>query len=312
MAATDDVYVYSDEATEKAHRLVKRSATEAALPIPGSMHIRPGSKLIANGTSFTVLTSGERDITVRSDDGVVQSWPVSTVLAMRDLELVEAEGVRRHSDVRKLADCSADELARAVERLEAVRDEKSSSYAPRSISRFASVVAHAANDLEALIALVDNRRASGNWKRKISAKNDGLVTKAISERFNTPDQPTKKGAYGKYVELCESQTEDSGQSITPIAYPTFCRYCDEQQKTELRRGRRAAYQEAAIIPEIGNLFPVHGVRPHEVVYVDHTTANLATVSPHGVPLGKPTLTIGVDGNTTHPRAFVLNYDPPST
>jgi transposase InsO family protein len=45
--------------------------------------------------------------------------------------------------------------------------------------------------------------------------------------------------------------------------------------------------------------------------MDHTIATIATVSPEGSDLGKPTLSVARDGHTTHARALVLSYDPPS-
>jgi putative transposase len=312
LAATDDVYVYADEATQTAHQLVARSAREPALPIPGSMLLRTGSQLTFDGRKYTVLLVGEREVMLEDENGIPTPMDVGVISRMHDLKMLEADGVKKHADMRQLADCSPGELARAVERLNAARSGESSSFAARSISRFVTQIAHAANDLEALIALVDNRRESGNRKRKVSVLNEEIIAKAISERYNIPEQTTKKGAYHRYLKLCEDKKESSGQDLRPISYPTFCRHCEQQSKTEARRGRRAAYQEAQIYQAIENTYPVHGVRPHEVLYVDHTIANLATVSPHGVPLGKPTLTIGVDGNTTHPRALVLSYDPAST
>ena len=111
---------------------------------------------------------------------------------------------------------------------------------------------------------------------------------------------------------CSEAVEESGQPVRAIAYPTFCIWCEKKASILERNGKRAAYQLAPIVTSLDNAYPVHGVRPHEICYIDHTIVNLATVGPNGVNLGKPTLTLGVDGNTFHTRAMILSYDPPST
>ena len=79
-----------------------------------------------------------------------------------------------------------------------------------------------------------------------------------------------------------------------------------------REGRRAAYQRDAIRASLDNSYPTHGTRPHEVCEMDDTTADLAVKAPNGMDLGKATLSVIVDSHTTHPRAFALRFEPPSS
>lgn len=312
LAATEDVTVFADEPTQRAHRLVSRGVHEPALPIPGSMHLRTGSRLRWEGRVWTVHIVSERQIVAQDEQGLVQQIPTEALLMATDARIIEADGVKCAPDIRQLADCSPEELARAAERLQAVREGKSENFSGRSISRYTTRVAHAANDLDALLLLVDRQSERGNREAKISELNEEVVSMAIEAHYNTPEQSTRKGTYEHYLTLCQGRREPSGQLLVPISYATFCRRCNSQESITKRRGRRAAYQQAQIVQAITDTYPVHGVRPHEVCYVDHTIANLATISPSGMALGKPTLTIAVDGNTTHPRALILSYDPPST
>jgi putative transposase len=308
---TDDVVLFVDEPTSRAHALASTAQIEPALPIPGTAVLRSGSKIVYAGKSLTVLYSGERDICVRDDQGTVSTLPLQALQQLHGMNLLEADGFRTVNDMRQLADCSAEELDRALARLNAVRNPSACEFSQRSLQRFAHRIRHAQNDLDALIELVDDQRLRGDHSAKLPAVVEELAVQAIRVRFNTPEMATKKGAYGQYLELCERRERESNERIVPMSYPTFCKRCDELESVKKRQGKRVAYQKGVIAQSLENDYPVHGTRPHEVCYVDHTIANLATVSPGGVELGKPTLTVAVDGHTTHPRALVLSYDPPS-
>jgi hypothetical protein len=96
-----------------------------------------------------------------------------------------------------------------------------------------------------------------------------------------------------------------------MSYPTFTKRVKDNRSIKQREGKRKAYQEANIPLFLDYGFPVNGVRPHEVCYVDHTILNLANIGPDGTDLGKPTFSLATDGNSTQARAMYLSFDPPS-
>lgn len=169
------------------------------------------------------------------------------------------------------------------------------------------MIGTALNDLDAMLALVDRQRERGNRIPKLPAIVEELAAKAINQIFNTPEKRTKKAAYAEHTVLCESQQT----TVTPTSYVTFCRCCDDLESVRKREGKRSAYQKGVIVQSLDDAYPVHGTRPHEVCYIDHTIATMATTGPDGVDLGKPTLTMAIDGNTHQPRAMVMTYNPPS-
>lgn len=311
LAATDHVILFSDEKTQRAHALVSADL-EAPLPIPGSMLLKPGTRVRANGAEWVVHALANREVICRNDLGTIQSFAIEALIEAQGAGVIKVDGVISAPAIARLADHTPDQLAAAERKLIAVESQDQESQSTRSLARWTSKVAGLSSRIEKVLALVDRMHDRGNRSPRISDKHTALIERSIAAHYNTSTQSTKREAHRLYVASCEGVKEVNGMPLQPVGYPTYCKHCDRLKSTRLRRGRRAAYQEADIYASVGNAYPVHGVRPHEVCYVDHTIANLATVSTNGMELGKPTLTIAVDGHTTNPRALVMSYDPPST
>lgn len=312
LAATNEVIVFADESTQRAHALICSPDMEPNPPIAGSMHIKEGSRIRTESGVLTVCKLFGDQVLVQNDTGQEKLLAVSVIWGAVNNKVAGADEIRNGTDARQLADCSAIELERAMDRLKALREGDTSQWSQRSLSRFAGEVAGAANELDAVIRLVDKSSQRGNREPKLLPVNLELIEQAVRKYYNNPTQMRKKGAYFRYVESCEGKHEASGQPVRPTTYSTFCRYCERLKDVHQRHGKRVAYQQKPIAQAVSqNLYPVHGVRPHEICYVDHTIANIATIAPNGTQLGKPTLTLAVDGHTTQVRALVLSYDKPS-
>lgn len=311
--ATDALTIFADEVTCRAHQAVVASTQEKVLPIPGMAHMRTGAKFRFGNKEFSVLLVGERDISVIDEDGVITKMGLQTLIQLNDLKMLEGDPLRGAPEVKQLADFSKDELGRALVRLNAVQTNDTSALSSRSLARYRAAVENSTSDLDALISLTDLQRQRGNRSARLSDEVEELAKRAVEMRFNTPERPPKKGAYAQYVIDCEKRSVETGIKLTPMSYPTFCKRCDDFESVRKREGKRSAYQKNVIVQMLdAAVYPVHGVRPHEVCYIDHTIINLATVGPDGTEMGKPTFSVAVDGNSTQPRAMVLSYDPPST
>lgn len=310
--ATDEVVVFADPETQRTHALIAEATKQPPLPIPGSMHLRPGTRVRMDGAMLVVQVVGEREVVVVDEMSNTLRLSIDALWQAQLHNIAAIDNVLEGTGTRQLASCTPAELERAEVRLRALREGNQQGLSCRTLSRYNALVAGTTNELDALLVLVDRAAERGNRKAKISEVNIGLIERAIKEHYNTPKQPRKKGAFKVYLEACAPAVEPTGQPVRPVSYQTFCRYCDALKDTRERLGKRAAYQTAEINTLVTNDFPVHGARPHDVCYVDHTVANLATASPNGMGLGKPTLTLAVDGHTAMPRALILSYDPPST
>jgi putative transposase len=307
---THDLNIFSDQATSKALKLVEVANMAPPLPIPGTLWIRSDSQITYGGKTFTVILSGERDVAVRDSDGLLSYPALDSLKKLHDANMLTGDGIRSSQDPRTLAEISPGELERALHRLDAARKGSSDEFAQRTVSKFITKT-ESLHPLEALLALVDRQKHKGNRNGKLPSIVETLAQEAIKIAYNTADKPSYLDAFGIYQDLCTFKAEELAIEIVPMSYITFIKRCKSLESVKAREGKRSAYQKTTIVQALNNLYPVHGVRPYEVLYIDHTPATIATVSPEGVDLGKPTLTVAIDGNVRKPRAMVLTYDPPS-
>lgn len=324
LAALNDVQIYVDEETCKVYRSVAGRAYEPPPPIPGSMFLRSGSSISIYGCEYTVQLEGEGDVCLTDQFGHHHYKSRREIELLHEQGHAAGEAVRLSTDPKDLASIPSSKLAKAREKLEALNTQNTVKFSKRSLARFRARVAGAATMLDQLIALVDMEADKGNRSERVSKVNLNLIEKAIEEGYNTPTQQRKKGAYAKYLGLCEGlddtsvaagtgpAREESGAPVQPVSYPTFCRYCTDHYDVLKREGKRAAYQRRTIVPRLDNRYPVHGTHAHDVCEVDSTTANIFLKSTTGLEFkDKPTMMIGVDGHTAHARALVMSFDPPS-
>lgn len=312
LACTQDLVVYSDVHTQQANKAVEAAKREPQLPIPGTYELKPNSRVRFNGKTYFVVLCGERDVLLSDENGEQSAHDLQAILGGHKNGIVELDQTPKGNRNISFADVPPDELKRALGKLDAVRSGDDANYSQRSLARFREAITHADNDVEAILALVDSRQHRGNRKSRISDANKALIEKAIAKHYNDERNTNKKGAWDKYVGLCQEETEDNGQPMRAVSYTTFCRHAEELGSTRARKGKRSAYQSSAIQQALDCSFPTHGVRPHEICYIDHTTANIALISPSGNELGKPTLTLAIDGHTAQTRALYLSFDPPRT
>jgi hypothetical protein len=99
--------------------------------------------------------------------------------------------------------------------------------------------------------------------------------------------PDYKATWDKYCGMAAGHLDARGQALRPLSYPSFVEFAKRLKSVRDRRGKRAAYQQEDIYARLDMSFPVHGVMPHDVLYVDHTIANMALTAPHGGDWASP-------------------------
>ncbi len=316
--------VYANKATRDAMRLVQAQQAEPPPPIPGTLHLRSGGKLTIYGHEYTVVLEGERDVRLVDRFNKEEVLPLSTLHTMRKKGVLQGDALRIDGNPNLLADYSAEEIDKARAKVEAVETGRSNKFSSSSISRFRAQTAGAMSLIDKMIRLIDRTRDRGNREPRLAKENLELIRITLERDYNTPTQQTKKSAYAKYLGRCQGiyglpegepakpPLDESGAPIKPVSYQTFCKHAELHHSVAAREGRRAAYQRDAIRASLDNSYPTHGTRPHEVCEMDDTTADLAVKAPNGMDLGKATLSVIVDSHTTHPRAFALRFEPPSS
>lgn len=311
LSDTDSVKLFADAETAHTHALIGALDAAPATPIPGTLMLRSGSMLTIYNREYRVLLQNERDVSLLDPLGVTVSKSVEEIRLLHERGDAAGEAFRLPVDRMALWAAPRDKVDKAMRRLRAARDPNQTEYSERSVARFRARIEGAANDVQAVELLIDQEDKRGNRGSRLTEESEEHLQKIIDQYFNTPDRPTAKGAYEKYVKSLEGADVPARGLIHPVSLQTFTRRCKERMSVKEREGKRAAYQKARIVALLGNEHPAHGLRPHEVLYVDHTIADIETRSPQGMLLRKPTLTVGVDGCTRHARVFVLLYEPAS-
>jgi len=157
------------------------------------------------------------------------------------------------------------------------------------------------DQLDALVS-----RRVGNTVRRLPNEVIELAETTLKDFHNTPKNPSVAGSYSYYVDLC------TAANVMPMCRAAFYRFCNKNADVAKREGKRKAYQQAAIPLTFDYDHPVHGVLPHEICYCDHTIMNVFLKGTVLGNLGKPTITLMVDGALSKARAFYLSYRPAST
>jgi putative transposase len=158
------------------------------------------------------------------------------------------------------------------------------------------------------LGLLPNYNASGNRKQRFPKAVWDLFEISYAEDYATLTQPNKTQAYGKFQLRCK---EDGRPAPS---YGWYARQLDlksEETTTLKRQGRRAAYQlQPAIHPDRAN--GNHGDYPFHVAHIDHTEADIELVDEMtGQNLGRPWLSILIDGYSRRILAFYITFSSPS-
>lgn len=308
--------MYASPAVREVYRAVEQQQRDPIQPIPGSMFLRAGARVEFGGRVFHVVLCGERDVLLR-EEGTGTSIPmdVAVLKNLYDAQKLKVDGLMPGVGPRELANCSERELDDALRRLNALRNRDTSVFSERSLSRFSERIRGIESEIGQILALVDDSARRGNRVPRYDERDEEMASKAIEEKFNRPEACTKGAAYEHYLRLCREADEANPEKpkYKRISFTTFCRRIDQQKSTLKRRGKRVAYQEGPIVTTVHDRYPVHGVFPHEICYIDHTVLNLATIAGDGsgMPLSKPYMSVAEDGCTTQARALILSYRPPS-
>ncbi|CAG2129866.1 hypothetical protein LMG19282_00244 [Cupriavidus campinensis] len=307
-----DLIVCRDAAISAAVRVARQKEVQPVLPLPGVMRLRSGTVIRYENVEYTVVMCGERQLHVQDKDGHLSVLDLESVLALNDLNAISSDAPGIPPDPKKmLHDFDSPQWARAGVRLKALERWDLTEFSRSSLESFKRKVRGMENQLDRLIALMDSIPNRGNHHPHFTNEAEHKCLIDAITCYNSPERMTRRGAYCIYILGIEHHIKETGELITPRSYQTFCKNCKNAEDILLREGRKAAYQKYPLDALFAQPFPVHGTRPHEVCYIDHTTVTLDTKDLDGVDLGKPYITLAVDGSCRHRRAFWLSYNPPS-
>lgn len=298
-----ELVIYRDRTVARADAVLNRDQSAA---LPGSaLTLVSGTRFLFDGTLYEVVLLGKTQVTVREvKTGTTSLLDVALVEEMFQKQLVVA-GTEQRVEKELDADVLFNEnrLGEALDRLESLQNPDSAKVSKRTLSRWREKTKGLMTPQEQLDALVS--RNPGNTTPRLPADVLALAEKVVKEFHNTAKNPTKQATYNVYTSLC------ADENVTPMSRAMFYKWIKRHESIVDREGKRKAYQKAPIPLTYDYEHPVHGVLPHEVCYCDHTILNIMLKGSVMPDLGKPTITLMLDGSLSKARGFYLSYRPAS-
>ena len=312
MRDIDNLNLFRDREMADAYGILSiasERAVEEPLLLPGMGALRVGSQLSHNGRVWEVMfakTGKDAAYLLSSPDGHRLSLPMADAeqLFAKQSSPEERRDLFERQKRREVGDMSATQLARASKKLKAVLSG-SQVDSPSTTARANRVLRNAPSLFDAFVALGGRDDAKGSRAPRLSPETEALAKQVVETRYNGPDAWGAAKTYRQFTHDCDEQK--TGR----MSFPTFLLRIDRYGSSRKRGGRRKEYRESDIPLYLDFREPVHGLFPHELLYIDHTLLNIFTVGPKGQDWKKPWLSVGRDGNVPRARSMYLDYRAPS-
>lgn len=285
-----------------------RSVGTGLAPISGVVDIRPGARIRYNHQPYTVTLVGSQKIILTSENGIRSEIELSLLddLAGNGHLVMETE-VEGRAPRESCADFTEDELRVALSRNTSLQNITSPNRTQRRHLKAFAVAK--LTGIDELVALVPRFRARGNRTPRLSAEQEEAMAQVIREAHLSNRAQNKKACHNVLRALCRER------GIDAPSYPTLIERINALPQIladRARHGKRVAYQNAEFVPWLKFDTPIHGVRPFQIVHMDHTQLDIELVSIRtGKNLGRPWLSLAVDAFTRRIVGLYLSFDPPS-
>lgn len=214
-------------------------------------------------------------------------------------------------DGSRLAEFSPKQLEAALTRAKWVQmaalDPKSVPRSIRTIRRYREAARKAGdNALDQNLALVPMDHLKGRRPRRISQSVLELIRATVRGKYNDPSNPSQTNVYRSFSAACLEA------GLEPCSFRTFAQELRGLSSTRARMGKRMAYQQAQFVSYLHIHHEVHGVRPFQIVHIDHTEIQIELCLPGSKKsLGRAWLTLAMDAESRAVVGFYLSFDPPS-
>ncbi|MGF6413663.1 integrase catalytic domain-containing protein [Paraburkholderia sp. MM5482-R1] len=306
----DHLMLFRDEGMSKAYTCMSDSLLpQESLPLPGIGNLKLGMIVHFDDQQWEIIherLDDQPEVLFRTKEGHQMVKPrheaLQLVLAQADQkerrEILDAE--KR----RSLSDLSSDALKKAAAKYSAIRDG-AAKFSKSTLWRAQQAIRNASSITDAILALAPRDADKGSRLPRLPSAVETLAKELIEKEYNAPKAPSAQQVFNTYSLTCAKR------GLRPMSYVTFLVRVKAHRSIHDRQGKRVAYRDSDIPLILDIREPVHGLFPHEVVYIDHTQPNLMTAGTHGEDWGKVWLSVAVDAHIPMPRASYVSYDPPS-
>jgi putative transposase len=314
LGETSRVQVYRDEPTMQFLR--QSMAPSIGIPLERlDCKIDSGGRIVVDKQEYEILCVDEEKVTTICG-GKTTEFRLDIIERLHQVGQLKIYSdnltpLGNPVDGSRLADYSPKQLDAALTRAQwiqqAALDPHSVPKSPRTIRRYREAARLAGDSsLDKNLALVPKDHLKGRRSRRLSEKVLGLIKAAVRDQYNKPRNPSQTNVYKFFVKACDSAGE------SPCSFRTFAQELRDLASTRDRMGKRMAYQQARFVNYLHIREEVHGVRPFQIVHIDHTELQIELCLPNSKKsLGRPWLTLAMDAESRAVVGFYLSFDPPS-
>lgn len=315
LSATRRVHVFRDRGTLELHRLLERPPNYCTMRTPMEVNLRDGAVVDYDGHNYKVILTNPQKAILQDCENEKNQPEVNLDLLLSGfhegrLRIISPPVEDGPPLGERLASYSPKAIDQALKRArilqDAAIDGKSSEVSPRTLQRYRKALREAGpNILDQHLALIPNHGAKGYRNPRIPQPVLDLIEKVLAE-FNTPTGISPKFAFIKLRKACD----DAGVDI--CSERALQRLLKKRASVRLRQGNRMAYQEGKAIWYLKADEPIHGVRPFQIVHIDHTEVELEILDPEtGKSLWRVWLSLAIDAESRRMVGFYLSFNPPS-
>ncbi|MBM7605938.1 transposase InsO family protein/23S rRNA pseudoU1915 N3-methylase RlmH [Metabacillus crassostreae] len=319
LAEPETVMVFLHKEHYKMYKNIIDCNTET--PNPEVISIETGSKILWDGSIWTIVNVGETSISLLSEE-CLNELPLHIFHQLIAEEKIVGQKIEESKDntiLDIITGASEDDYEIANFRLPHVKNylEKGSKYfdsdtSPkiRTVRDWVSKYRQAENLFgNGYIGLLPEEKNKGNRTERFNIEVYQLMDHFIENDYETMVQKNKSVVYGAFANKCE----EKGYMTPSLA--SFCKRVKERPieiQTKKRKGKRSAYQEKTFYWELEMTTPRHGDFPFNIGHLDHTELDIELIcSRTGKNLGRPYLTLLIDAFSRKVLAFYLSFEQPS-
>jgi transposase InsO family protein len=315
--------VFPDLTTAQTYQSLKSSSSMDAISLP-VVDIAPSTPICWDGIRYTILQSGETEITLLHHSGELielRHAEFNRLLQLGKITALTTTNSNTFSEELRdlLKKASPADLEQANQRYHLLQSHLSGqptenqTIPERTLRSWQAKYRIAQQKYGyGYIGLLTTSHTKGNRNRKLPQQILELMTEFITQDYETHKQKRKSEVYGAFARACSTAGIPDNQIPS---YKTFIQELKRHSgynQTLKRQGQRAAYPQQPFYWELELTTPRHGDRPFEIGHIDHTQLDIEVrCSKTGVVLGRPWATFLVDAESRRILAVYITFDPPS-
>ena len=298
-------FVYADENALRFHHALP---TPAAAPMEGTgLKFETGSVLFYEGQKYEMTLVGSNSSVLQSGEKVV----TMTNASLQELYVsgaIQPLTMEKESFPGDDLVLSEGQFQLAIERQNIIERHKRGLPVPvskRTIQRWEKALRKGESVTEQIsnLAPMTNR---GNFGLKLSDDVVEAMNVIRKKYYNKASGNSKIQAFRQFLNYCLEN------DIEPCSEKSFYRHIADAASLVKREGTRNAYQKEPITLYLDAKTPINGLRPFELVHIDHTPLEILIVNPERREISKKIwITVAIDAYSRAIVGFYLTTESPS-